>query len=150
MSKQQKTSRRKWSRSRLEATLRSRRSWTRWHQKRIQRRLQRETQRLVLLQRMVDSQLLLLKTLEQRANRLLVVQTEDLDSQQYREMQAQPRLVVLPPGTPEQVQQMRLGMDHLRVLPEPTVQPVPETAAEEIARLIGQDPQPSSSPSSVS
>ena len=77
--------RRKPSSFRLTLALRSRLSWTRWSLKRVERRLMREQRRLELMLRQQDSQLLLLKELEERQYQLLHRQQEMAESQQFRE-----------------------------------------------------------------
>ena len=67
--------------SRLTATQRLRSSWTRWSLARTQRRLEKETRRLQLMQVQLDSQLLLLKRLD---NRLLGYQQEQQELVEIR------------------------------------------------------------------
>ena len=67
--------------SRLTATQRLRSSWTRWSLARTQRRLAKETRRLQLMQVQLDSQLLLLKRLD---NRLLGYQQEQQELVELR------------------------------------------------------------------
>lgn len=88
---------------------------------------------------MVDSQLLLLKELQERKHRLTVQRQELAESRQFRERQAQPPLLVIPPNSPQpEFRPEQLQVMHL---PEqPTVQQIPEAASEEIARLIGLQP----------
>ena len=77
--------RRRPSSFRLTLVLRSRLSWTLWSLKRVERRLIREQRRLELMLRQQDSQLLLLKELEERQYQLLHRQQEMAESQQFRE-----------------------------------------------------------------
>lgn len=78
----------------LERTLRSRLSWTRWRQKRTERRLLREAKRLRLMQLQLDSQLLLLQELELTLEQHRWAERELLESSQFR-LQGQ-----LPPPPP--------------------------------------------------
>lgn len=75
--------------------MRLRRFGLRWSQTRTARRLERENRRLVLMLQLVDSQLLLLKQLEERQELLRSMQRELLESRLYREA-GSPEL---PPGT---------------------------------------------------
>ena len=93
--------RRKPSSSRLTLALRSRLSWTRWSLKRVERRLIREQRRLELMLRQQDSQLLLLKELEERQYQLLHRQQEMAESQQFRETPP----ALMPPEWQEQLAQ---------------------------------------------
>lgn len=68
----------------LERTLRSRLSWTRWRQKRVRLRLEREAKRLRLMQLQLDSQLLLLQELELTEQQLRWAEQELLESSQFR------------------------------------------------------------------
>ena len=77
--------RRKPSSFRLTLALRSRLSWTRWSLKRAERRLTREQRRLELMLQQQDSQLLLLKELEERQYQLRHRLQEMAESQQFRE-----------------------------------------------------------------
>ena len=77
--------RRKPSSSRLTLALRSRLSWTRWSLKRVERRQTREQRRLELMLRQQDTQLLLLKELEERQYQLHHRLQEMAESQQFRE-----------------------------------------------------------------
>ena len=77
--------RRKPSSFRLTLALRSRLSWTRWSLKRVERRLTREQRRLELMLRQQDSQLLLLKELEQRQYQLGHRLEEMAESRSFRE-----------------------------------------------------------------
>ena len=86
---------------RLTLALRSRLSWTRWSLRRVERRLIREQRRLELMLRQQDSQLLLLKELEERQYQLLHRQQEMAESQQFRE--TPPSL--MPPEWQEQLAQ---------------------------------------------
>ena len=69
---------------RARATLSFRRSWTSWSLAKTQRRGVKEQLRLRLLQAMVDSQLLLVKELELREERLYQQAQELRASQLYR------------------------------------------------------------------
>ena len=93
--------RRKPSSSRLTLALRSRLSWTRWSLKRVERRLTRERRRLELMLRQQDSQLLLLKELEQRQYQLGHRLEEMAESRSFRE--TPPSL--MPPEWQEQLAQ---------------------------------------------
>lgn len=86
---------------RLTLALRSRLSWTRWSLKRVERRLIREQRRLELMLRQQDSQLLLLKELEERQYQLLHRQQEMAESQQFRETPP----ALMPPEWQEQLAQ---------------------------------------------
>ena len=77
--------RRKPSSFRLTLALRSRLSWTRWSLKRVARKLVREHRRLELMLQQQDSQLLLLKELEERQYQLHHRLQEMAESQQFRE-----------------------------------------------------------------
>ena len=77
--------RRKPSSFRLTLALRSRRSWTHWSLRRVEKRQLREQRRLELMLRQQDSQLLLLKELEERQYQLQHRQQEMAESQQFRE-----------------------------------------------------------------
>ena len=77
--------RRKPSSFRLTLALRSRLSWTRWSLRRAERRLTRERRRLELMLRQQDSQLLLLKELEERQYQLGHRLEEMAESRSFRE-----------------------------------------------------------------
>ena len=77
--------RRKPSSFRLTLALRSRLSWTRWSLRRVEKRQLREQRRLELMLRQQDSQLLLLKELEERQYQLHHRLQEMAESQQFRE-----------------------------------------------------------------
>ena len=77
--------RRKPSSFRLTLALRSRRSWTRWSLKRVARKLVREHRRLELMLQQQDSQLLLLKELEERQYQLGHRLEEMAESRSFRE-----------------------------------------------------------------
>ena len=77
--------RRKPSSFRLTLALRSRLSWTRWSLRRVEKRQLREQRRLELMLRQQDSQLLLLKELEERQYQLQHRLQEMTESQQFRE-----------------------------------------------------------------
>lgn len=77
--------RRKPSSSRLTLALRSRLSWTRWSLKRVDRKLVREQRRLELMLQQQDSQLLLLKELEERQYQLDHRLREMAESRSFRE-----------------------------------------------------------------
>ena len=77
--------RRKPSSFRLTLALRSRLSWTRWSLKRAERRLTREQRRLELMLQQQDSQLLLLKELEERQYQLGHRLEEMAESRSFRE-----------------------------------------------------------------
>lgn len=110
--------RRKPSSSRMTWALRLRLSWTRWSLTRLQKRQLREEKRLALMLRQQDSQLLLLKELEERqwqASRRL----EEMEgSRLYREQEALPALQ-LPELLPVSNQQL---MNQLLGLEQPTTQ----------------------------
>ena len=91
--------RRKPSSSRLTLALRSRLSWTRWSLKRVARKLVREHRRLELMLQQQDSQLLLLKELEERQYQLQHRLQEMAESQQFRETPP----ALLPPEYQEQL-----------------------------------------------
>ena len=91
--------RRKPSSFRLTLALRSRLSWTRWSLRRAERRLTRERRRLELMLRQQDSQLLLLKELEERQYQLQHRLQEMAESQQFRETPP----ALLPPEYQEQL-----------------------------------------------
>ena len=91
--------RRKPSSFRLTLALRSRLSWTRWSLKRAERRLTREQRRLELMLQQQDSQLLLLKELEERQYQLRHRLQEMAESQQFRETPP----ALLPPEYQEQL-----------------------------------------------
>lgn len=73
------------SSSRLTLALRSRLSWTRWSLKRVARKLVREHRRLELMLQQQDSQLLLLKELEERQYQLGHRLEEMAESRSFRE-----------------------------------------------------------------
>ena len=73
------------SSSRLTLALRSRLSWTRWSLKRVARKLVREHRRLELMLQQQDSQLLLLKELEERQYQLSHRLEEMAESRSFRE-----------------------------------------------------------------
>ena len=77
--------RRKPSSFRLTLALRSRLSWTHWSLRRVEKRQLREQRRLELMLRQQDSQLLLLKELEERQYQLQHRLQEMAESQQFRE-----------------------------------------------------------------
>ena len=77
--------RRKPSSFRLTLALRSRLSWTHWSLRRVEKRQLREQRRLELMLRQQDSQLLLLKELEERQYQLHHRLQEMAESQQFRE-----------------------------------------------------------------
>ena len=77
--------RRKPSSFRLTLALRSRLSWTHWSLRRVEKRQLREQRRLDLMLRQQDSQLLLLKELEERQYQLQHRLQEMAESQQFRE-----------------------------------------------------------------
>ena len=77
--------RRKPSSFRLTLALRSRLSWTHWSLRRVEKRQLREQRRLGLMLRQQDSQLLLLKELEERQYQLQHRLQEMAESQQFRE-----------------------------------------------------------------
>ena len=91
--------RRKPSSFRLTLALRSRLSWTRWSLRRAERRLMREQRRLELMLQQQDSQLLLLKELEERQYQLHHRLQEMAESQQFRETPP----ALLPPEYQEQL-----------------------------------------------
>ena len=93
--------RRKPSSFRLTLALRSRLSWTRWSLRRAERRLTREQRRLELMLQQQDSQLLLLKELEERQYQLQHRQQEMAESQQFRETPP----ALMPPEWQEQLAQ---------------------------------------------
>ena len=80
---------------RMRLTLRLRQFGMRWSQMRLKRRLERETLRTQHLQAMVDSQLLMLKALEERISRLDQSSQELLESLEYR---LEGKLPELPPA----------------------------------------------------
>ena len=84
---------------RLTLALRSRLSWTRWSLRRAERRLTREQRRLELMLQQQDSQLLLLKELEERQYQLQHRLQEMAESQQFRETPP----ALLPPEYQEQL-----------------------------------------------
>ena len=86
---------------RLTLALRSRLSWTRWSLKRVTRKLVREHRRLELMLQQQDSQLLLLKELEQRQYQLGHRLEEMAESRSFRE--TPPSL--MPPEWQEQLAQ---------------------------------------------
>ena len=119
--------RRKPSFFRLTLALRSRLSWTHWSLRRVEKRQLREQRRLELMLRQQDSQLLLLKELEERQYQLQHRLQEMAESQQYRETPPQ----LMPP---EWQQQLAEGL-------------VEETRkADRMAQLL-QLPTPVSGPS---
>lgn len=130
---------------RLRATLRSRRSWTRWHLRRTQHRLQREVRRLVLLQQLTDSQLLLVKQLEQRLHPLLQAPQELQESREYREAGSPPLLLqgpmepLVPQAPPmlllEPVEPVRVNLHH----PPPPQQPLTPEQLNDL--LTGRQPR---------
>ena len=91
--------RRKPSSFRLTLALRSRLSWTRWSLKRAERRLTREQRRLELMLQQQDSQLLLLKELEERQYQLHHRLQEMAESRSFRETPP----ALLPPEYQEQL-----------------------------------------------
>ena len=91
--------RRKPSSFRLTLALRSRLSWTRWSLRRVEKRQLREQRRLELMLRQQDSQLLLLKELEERQYQLHHRLQEMAESQQFRETPP----ALLPPEHQEQL-----------------------------------------------
>ena len=91
--------RRKPSSFRLTLALRSRLSWTRWSLKRAERRLTREQRRLDLMLQQQDSQLLLLKELEERQYQLHHRLQEMAESRSFRETPP----ALLPPEYQEQL-----------------------------------------------
>ena len=91
--------RRKPSSFRLTLALRSRLSWTRWSLKRAERRLTREQRRLELMLQQQDSQLLLLKELEERQYQLRHRLQEMAESRSFRETPP----ALLPPEYQEQL-----------------------------------------------
>lgn len=95
------------------ATLRLRRSWTRWLRSRTARKLRKEERRLQLFLQMVDSQHLLLKQLEQRLNPLLTAPQELEHSQRFREtgvLSISPPEPATPTLSPEQEIAQLLGL----------------------------------------
>ena len=83
----------------LTLALRSRLSWTRWSLKRAERRLTREQRRLDLMLQQQDSQLLLLKELEERQYQLHHRLQEMAESRSFRETPP----ALLPPEYQEQL-----------------------------------------------
>lgn len=93
--------RRKPSSFRLTLVLRSRLSWTHWSLRRVEKRQLREQRRLELMLRQQDSQLLLLKELEERQYQLQHRLQEMAESQQFRETPP----ALMPPEWQEQLAQ---------------------------------------------
>lgn len=131
---------RRWSRSLFTVTQRSRRSWTRWLQRRKERQLAREKRRLLVQEQLLAYQAARVHLAEQRLYPLLAV------APLLKEEPELPLAQVhhLTPGRPEPQREQMLTLEELeaRRPPEQPEQPMPDPALE-IARRLGLEPPPS-------
>ena len=116
--------RRKPSSFRLTLALRSRLSWTRWSLKRAERRLTREQRRLDLMLQQQDSQLLLLKELEERQYQLHHRLQEMAESRSFRET---PPALLPPEYQQEQATQLVQETERAARMAELLRLPAPES-----------------------
>lgn len=114
----------------LAASLRSRRSWTRWRLRLTQRKLAKAQRHLLLLQLSLDSQHLLVKELELQQESLLHRQQEMAASQQFRTqgLPPAPQLLQLPEPLPMDPV-TRLEMDTLLGLSGQSMRPASPTSS---------------------
>jgi hypothetical protein len=126
------------------ATLRSRRWWTSWRQSRLEKRIQRERRRLLLLHQLERETMARLEQLEEQRHPQLFLETEPQPEPEY--------LVTPQPGqlpTVELVEPLPQPAPHPLSMAgrEPTPVPEPEEtqppALLEIAQRLGLPAQPS-------